>query len=38
MLITDLIAEVWALLPVGLWWALFALTAVVIAVLRAEAR
>jgi hypothetical protein len=37
MLITDLIAEVWALLPEGLWWALGLLAAVVVFVLRAEA-
>lgn len=37
MLITDLIAEVWALLPEGLWWALFALAAIVVTALVAEA-
>lgn len=37
MLITELFAEIWDLLPVGLWWALGVLALVVIAVLRAEA-
>jgi hypothetical protein len=37
MLITDLIAEVWDLLPVGLWWVLGVLAVVVVLVLRAEA-
>jgi hypothetical protein len=38
MLITDLIAEVWSLLPEGLWWVLGGLGAIVFFVLRAEAR
>lgn len=38
MLITDLIADVWALLPEGLWWVLGGLGVIVFLVLRAEAR
>lgn len=37
MLITDLIAEIWDLLPVGLWWTLGVLAVVVVLALRAEA-
>lgn len=37
MLITDLIGAIWALLPETLWWILFVLAAIVIAVLRTEA-
>lgn len=37
MLITDLIATIWSLLPDYLWWVLGALGVVVFFVLRAEA-
>lgn len=38
MLITDLIANVWTLLPPALWWVLGGLGVIVFFVLRAEAR
>jgi hypothetical protein len=37
MLITELISDVWSLLPEGLWWALGVLGVIVAFVLRAEA-
>jgi hypothetical protein len=37
MLITDMLADVWSLLPDGLWWVLGALAVVVAVALRAEA-